>query len=168
MPHRRTRRPSAAPGATTTSRSPFRRRYSSGWSGAMPTSGWSMAGTMGQELIGVGRSNNPDPREAGAEAARRAADMPKPAEIPAWVLLFCGGKHDPAAVLAGLRGVVGPLPVVGGSAAGAVTSTGFGYSGFEVAVGLFPEALGIPDILTDSGLLQGEAETGRRLGEGLR
>jgi len=123
---------------------------------------------MGQELIGVGRSNNPDPREAGAEAARRAADMLKPAEIPAWVLLFCGGKHDPAAVLAGLRGVVGPLPVVGGSAAGAVTSTGFGYSGFEVAVGLFPEALGIPDILTDSGLLQGEAETGRRLGEGLR
>ena len=93
-----------------------------------------MAVMIGQKLIGVGRSNNPDPREAGAEAARRAADMLNHAEDPAWVLLFCGGKHDPTAVLAGLRGVVGPLPVVGGSAAGTVTSAGLGYSGFEVAV----------------------------------
>src|SRR3954468_5247950 len=134
----------------------------------MPTSDWSMGGMRGQDLIGVGRSNNPDPWEAGAEAAGRAADMLSHAEVPAWALLFCGGKHDPAAVLTGLRRAVGPLPVVGGSAAGAVTSAGFGYSGFEVAVGLFPVSLGIPDILTDSGLLQGEAETGRRLGEGLR
>src|SRR5688572_14199239 len=100
-----------------------------------------MAGMKGQDLIGVGRSNNPDPREAGAEAARRAADMLTVAEAPAWVLLFCGGKHDPAAVLAGLRGVIGLTPVVGGSAAGTVTSAGFGYSGFEVAVGLFPSTL---------------------------
>ena len=127
-----------------------------------------MAVTMGQEVIGVGRSNNPDPREAGTEAARRAADMLNPAEEPAWVLVFCGGKHDPAAVLAGLRGVVGPLPVVGGSAAGTVTSAGFGYSGFEVAVGLFPASLGLPEILTDGGLLEGEAAAGRRLGESLR
>ena len=123
---------------------------------------------MGQEVIGVGRSNNPDPREAGTEAARRAADMLNPAEEPAWVLLFCGGKHDPAAVLAGLRTVVGPLPVVGGSAAGTVTSAGFGYSGFEVAVGLFPASLGSPEILADGGLLEGEAAAGRRLGESLR
>ena len=127
-----------------------------------------MAVMMGQKLIGVGRSNNPDPREAGAEAARRAADMLNHAEDPAWVLLFCGGKHDPAAVLAGLRGIVGPLPVVGGSAAGTVTSAGFGYSGFEVAVGLFPAALGFPEILVDGGLLEGEAAAGRRLGDGLR
>jgi hypothetical protein len=127
-----------------------------------------MAVVMGRKLIGVGRSNNPDPREAGAEAARRAADMLNHAEDPAWVLLFCGGKHDPAAVLAGLRGVVGPLPVVGGSAAGTVTSAGFGYSGFEVAVGLFPVALGFPEILVDGGLLKGEAAAGRRLGDGLR
>jgi hypothetical protein len=127
-----------------------------------------MAVTMGQEVIGVGRSNNPDPREAGAEAARRAADMLSPAEDPAWGLVFCGGKHDPAAVLAGLRGVVGSLPVVGGSAAGTVTSAGFGYSGFEVAVGLFPASLGSPEILVDGGLLEGEAVAGRRLGESLR
>lgn len=123
---------------------------------------------MGQEVIGVGRSNNPDPREAGTEAARRAADMLSPAEDPAWVLVFCGGKHDPAAVLAGLRMVVGSLPVVGGSAAGTVTSAGFGYSGFEVAVGLFPASLGSPEILADGGLLEGEAAAGRRLGESLR
>jgi hypothetical protein len=123
---------------------------------------------MGRKVIGGGRSNNPDPKDAGAEAARRAADMLNHAEDAAWVLLFCGGKHDPAAVLAGLRGVVGPLPVVGGSAAGTVTSTGFGYSGFEVAVGLFPAALGFPEILVDGGLLKGEAAAGRRLGDGLR
>jgi hypothetical protein len=122
----------------------------------------------GQDLIGVGRSNNPDPWEAGAEAAGRAADMLSHAEVPAWALLFCGGKHDPAAVLTGLRRAVGPLPVVGGSAAGAVTSAGFGYSGFEVAVGLFPVSLGIPEILVDGGLLDGEVATGRRLGDGLR
>jgi hypothetical protein len=127
-----------------------------------------MAVTMGQEVIGVGRSNNPDPREAGTEAARRAADMLGSAGDPAWVLVFCGGKHDPAAVLAGLRAVVGPLPVVGGSAAGTVTSAGFGYSGFEVAVGLFPASLGLPEILFDGGLLEGEAAAGRRLGESLR
>jgi hypothetical protein len=122
----------------------------------------------GKDLIGVGRSNNPDPWEAGAEAARRAADMLGHAEAPSWVLLFCGGKHDPGAVLAGLRGVVGPLPVVGGSAAGTVTSAGFGYSGFEVAVGLFSAALGNPEILVDGGLLDGEVAAGRRLGDGLR
>lgn len=127
-----------------------------------------MAGTMGRDLIGVGRSNNPDPREAGAEAAYRASDMLHAADEPAWVLMFCGGKHDPSAVLAGLRLVVGSIPVVGGSAAGAITSTGFGYSGFEVAVGLFPAALGLPDILVEGGLLEGEAAVGRRLGESLR
>jgi hypothetical protein len=123
---------------------------------------------MGRDLIGVGRSNNPDPREAGAEAAHRAADMLRAADEPAWVLMFCGGKHDPSAVLAGLRAVVGSVPVVGGSAAGTVTSAGFGYSGFEVAVGLFPATLGLPDILVEDGLLEGEAAAGRRLGESLR
>ncbi|GEO39290.1 hypothetical protein SAE02_34380 [Skermanella aerolata] len=127
-----------------------------------------MAEMMGRDLIGVGRSNNPDPREAGAEAAHRAADMLRTADEPAWVLMFCGGKHDPSAVLAGLRSVVGSVPVVGGSAAGTVTSAGFGYSGFEVAVGLFPATLGLPDILVDDGLLEGEAAAGRRLGESLR
>ena len=118
-------------------------------------------------MIGVGRSNNPDPKEAGTEAARRAVALLDADEAPAWALLFCGGKHDPALVLAGLRGVVGAIAVVGGSAAGGITGAGFGYSGFEVAVGLFPAGLGKPVILVDDGLLDGEGPAGRRLGDRL-
>ncbi|WP_245613133.1 FIST signal transduction protein [Skermanella stibiiresistens] len=113
----------------------------------------------------MGRGNNPDPREAGAEAARRAVAALVPGMAPSWALLFCGGKHDPAQVLAGLRSVVGVIAVVGGSAAGAITAAGFGYSGFEVAVGLFPSDIGEPAILVDDGLLDGEGAAGRRLGD---
>jgi len=127
-------------------------------------------------LIGTGRSNNPDPNAAGGEAAQRAAGLLSPGEWPSWGLLFCGGKHDPIAVLAGLRRVVGPIPMVGGSAAGAMTASGFGYSGLEVAVALFPASLGDPIILVDDGLADdivngdpdgGELSAGRRLGQGL-
>jgi hypothetical protein len=121
-------------------------------------------GQKDQDLIGVGRSNHPDPFAAGAEAAQRGAALLPPGEGAAWTLLFCGGKHDPVAVLAGIRSIVGLVPVVGGSAAGAMTGSGFGYSGLEVAVAFFPAALGEPAILVDEGLADRERDAGRRLG----
>ena len=51
---------------------------------------------------------------------------------PALLLVFCGGKHDPVAAFAALRSVFGTMPIVGGSAAGAISPDGLGYSGLEL------------------------------------
>ncbi len=80
------------------------------------------------------------------------------------LLAFCGGKHDPQAVLSAFRAHFGNIPIVGGSAAGALVNGACGYSGLEIAVAaIFDPAL-VPQVLAESGLETNEQETGRRLG----
>ena len=57
---------------------------------------------------------------------------------PSLLMLFCGGKHPPEVILRGLRMAYPSTPIVGGSAAGAISREGFGYTGSEIgAVAIF-------------------------------
>ena len=115
--------------------------------------------------IGVGHSSGGHSREAGRQCMERALGG-RPESSVSWVLAFCGGKHDPVEFLQGIRSVSG-APVVGGSAAGTITGAARGYGGLEAAVAAFPAGLGAPTLLTETGLLAGEVEAGRRLGQRL-
>ena len=114
--------------------------------------------------IGVGHSDSGNSRVAGRQCIERALGA-VPGEV-SWVLAFCGGKFDPTDFLAGIRSMTG-APVIGGSAAGTITGAARGYGGLEAAVAVFPQSLGAPTLLTEDGLLSGEAAAGRRLGERL-
>ncbi len=86
------------------------------------------------------------------------------AKRPTLLLVFCGGKHEPGQVRDALRAVYGDVDVVGGSAAGAISGTGFGYSGLELAILAFFDPAITPRLVLETGLLEGEIEAGRALG----
>lgn len=76
----------------------------------------------------------PASREAGALAARRAVQA---AGLDRVDLAFCfhHGRHDPAEVLAGVRGELGEdVGIVGGTAMGIITNDDVGYEGHQVGV----------------------------------
>jgi len=119
-------------------------------------------------VISIGRGRDPESDKAASTAARQARQGLATSDKPGWALAFSGGKHDAAKTLASLRAGLDDAWLVGGSAAGIITSTGAGYSGFEVAVAAFPHSLPAPHLLTEHGLDRGEYETGRRLGHRIR
>ena len=55
---------------------------------------------------------------------------------PVLLLVFCGGKHDPVIAFAALRAAYGGVPIVGGSAAGAIACGKLGYGGAELRLHL--------------------------------
>lgn len=84
---------------------------------------------------------------------------------PRLLLAFAGGKHDPGAVLAAIREQFGDqVPVVGGSAAGAITRGSIGYSGLEMCMAAFTEPEITPQILVTHDLERDERRAGRMLG----
>jgi hypothetical protein len=83
-------------------------------------------------------------------------------------MAFCGGRHDPDAVLRGIRTHLGPIPVFGGSAVGTITNHQISYGGYEIALALFPETTDKISILTAPELDQGETRAGEQLGKQLR
>jgi hypothetical protein len=80
------------------------------------------------------------------------------------LMAFCGGKHDPRKVLAALRAAFGPVPIVGGSAAGAICNDASGYSGLEIGLAAFLDPAAVPLVLTEPGLDLDERDAGCRLG----
>lgn len=100
--------------------------------------------------------------DAATAARRCAADLQ--GTDPALLLAFCGGKHDPNVVCNVLRRELGPVPIVGGSAAGAITREAYGYSGLEIAVAAFGGDV-TPKALSTSSLHLGERSAGRELGK---
>jgi len=119
-------------------------------------------------MVYVGHSRHSDSAAAGHECAEKVREAMTDGETAAWALAFCGGRHDPEAVLAALREDLGSLPVVGGSAIGTITGGEVGYTGFECAVAVFPGSLPAPPILVEAGLDEGERALGARLGARLR
>ena len=66
-----------------------------------------------QNIIGVGMSQDPNPTQAGQQAAAMALSMLGSDETIAWTLAFCGGRHDSEAVLQALRAQLGEVELVG-------------------------------------------------------
>ncbi len=103
------------------------------------------------------KSSNP------AVSARLCREAVGP-ETPSMLLAFCGGKHDPDAVLAALTVEFGPIPVYGGSAAGVIGRDSFGYGGFEMGIVALYDPAVLPQAVVTEALLDGTREAGRALG----
>lgn len=99
------------------------------------------------------------------KAVRQCAKLIDRAHLPPQlVIAFCGGKHPPLPLLEALREELGPVPIVGGAAAGAITRNGMGYSGFEIALGVFGPKDVVPACVCTNDLLAGEEQAGAKLG----
>lgn len=120
------------------------------------------------EMIFLGANRNTDSFLAGQQAAKRIMDKMGTKDSAGWIMAFCGGRHDPEAVLKGLRTHLGPIPVLGGAAIGTITNQEISYGGYECALAVFPETTDKFSILTASGLDQNETRAGEQLGKQLR
>jgi hypothetical protein len=114
---------------------------------------------------GVGYSQLPDSREAGAEAARMAVAGLAGARADL-VMPFATSKYDPAPLLDGVQSVVGSdVKLVGGSAFGGMTNDWLGYDGFQVVVAAIASPNMRVDLFTESGLdSRGELAVGQAIG----
>ncbi len=82
---------------------------------------------------------------------------------PHMLLVFCGGKHDAVTVFSALRSAFAGIPIVGGSAAGAMTRAELGYSGLEIGLLAFTDGAVSPRLHVTHGLLDSEAKAGEAL-----
>ena len=83
--------------------------------------------------IGAGYSNITNSHSAGIAAANAAIENGNITQS-SFALLFCSGKHNAEEFSAGVHGVLGNIPMAGGTAMGVFTSDHFSYEGFEVMV----------------------------------
>ena len=116
---------------------------------------------------GVGAVRGTDSRESGRAAARLALQRMQGGDRATWAMAFSSRFHAGADVVAGIRDVLGRVPVVGGAAVGAITGDLVGYGGDEVAVAAFPAPAGGPRVLVQGQLDQGEHGAGLSLGRRL-
>lgn len=91
--------------------------------------------------LAMGRSGDPDASRAGATAARQALTNADARLL----LVFCSGAYDLEALVAGINGESGGVPLIGCSTAGEIATSGpsdasvvvlaLGGAGFSVATG---------------------------------
>ncbi|MCD8351144.1 MAG: FIST C-terminal domain-containing protein [Planctomycetaceae bacterium] len=114
--------------------------------------------------VGVGYSGHPDTEQAGTNAAHRALRMAGRND-PDFVLLFASNLHEPGYLRAVVASVVGAnVPIVGGSAIGAITNDRFGYTGEQVGLAaVWMEGAGF-ELYAKGGLIDNELVVGERLG----
>jgi len=98
--------------------------------------------------LSVGSSTDVDSRAAGSAAARQALAAGHDTRL---VVVFCAGRHDPAAVLAGITQVSGDVPLIGCSSSTVIAPEGphpdravvvaaLGGPGFSVATAVGHDA----------------------------
>lgn len=116
----------------------------------------------------VGYSDNPDSLLAGRQAAESALsknERPDPCDL---VLLFGTSRHNLEILREGVVEVVGNTQCIyGGGAVGIITNDEFGYAGDQVGIACIWLDDSKCTVLTEGGLLDGELETGERLGKQL-
>lgn len=118
-----------------------------------------VASVTAAPMLRVGFGRHFDVETAMAQCVAQIGDV-----TPSLLLVFCGGKQDPITARSVLRAAYGNVAVVGGSAAGAITGAGFGYSGLEIAVLAFLDPAVTPRVLVNRDLLADEAAAGVALG----
>lgn len=119
--------------------------------------------------VGVGYSEHGDSRMAGIEAVSTALSGLPPASSCDLVMIFSTAQHDPAALHAGVRSMVGPSPrLIGGWSVGAITNNCLGYGGLQVGIAVFHFETVQWAILAEGNLARDQEAAGHRLGESLR
>ncbi|MCP4538668.1 MAG: hypothetical protein GY832_16155 [Chloroflexi bacterium] len=78
---------------------------------------------MSDLIVGVGQSSNEDSFKAGQEAASQA--LQKQSEKPQVLIVFGAMHFDHRRLLAGVTSVTGDIPMVGGTTAGEISTSGF-------------------------------------------
>lgn len=78
---------------------------------------------MSELLVGVGESNDKDSFKAGQEAASEA--LSKHGGTPEALIVFGSTRFDHRQLLSGITSVVGDIPMVGGTTAGEISTSGF-------------------------------------------
>lgn len=119
-------------------------------------------------IAGVGYSENPDSRQAGAEVTLAAiADGGiKDCDL---VLVYSTEKHDPGQLRDGIRSVVGQKTrLIGGYSAGTITKDRLGYGGFQVGLAAIASDTLQIDMFIERGLSDREYEVGRALGRQIK
>lgn len=119
-------------------------------------------------VAGVGWSENPSSRDAGAEAVRMAMERADTEEVDL-VLLFTTSKHDPHAVHEGARAVAGPeARLIGGYTVGVITNDFLAYEGHQVGAAVLASDTVRHTLFLERSLDRGEHEVGRALGQRIR
>ena len=114
---------------------------------------------------GVGYSEDPKSRKAGAEAAA-AALAQAGVDGCDLALLFSTSKHDPAELRDGVRSVIGPgARLIGGYSIGAITGDQLGYDGYQMGVAVISSDSIQVDMFIEPGLPDNEPAVGLALGE---
>jgi hypothetical protein len=117
---------------------------------------------------GVGYSEKPAGRDAGAEAAA-AAMAQAGLDSCDLVLAFATGKQDPAAVRDGVRSIVGERAhIVGGATVGVITGNRLGFEGHQVGVAVLRAPRVSTEILLERSIADREYEAGEALGRRIR
>ncbi|HEX4578743.1 MAG TPA: FIST N-terminal domain-containing protein [Candidatus Dormibacteraeota bacterium] len=97
--------------------------------------------------FGVGRSSDTDSARAGAQAAAGALR----GDDGKLIVVFASAAHDLSALLSGVRGLSGEVPLIGCSTAGEIASDGPGDAGVVVI------ALGGPGFVARTAVARGVA-----------
>jgi hypothetical protein len=109
---------------------------------------------MSDLIVGVGRSNNKDSFQAGREAATEA--LGKHRTSPEVLIVFGSPRFDHSQLLAGISSAAGDMPMVGGTTAGEISTSGFSTQSV-VIMGLSSDTL---DFATGIGLNMSRDEKG--------
>ncbi len=96
---------------------------------------------------------------AVAECVAQLADV-----APLFLIVFCGGKHAGPEVFSALRRAFPDVPIAGGSAAGVIARTSYGYSGLELGLIAITDPRAVPVLVANADLLGGEYAAGAAAG----
>jgi len=124
--------------------------------GAEPTPGPADAPGSARRWLAVGGSTAADGRLAGEDAAREALGRRPDRKL---LMVFCSARHDPKAVLAGIRSVSGETPLIGCSATAVI-----GPEGPSEDNGVAVIALGGPGFSVATSAARGAAVNQREAG----
>lgn len=117
--------------------------------------------------VGVGYSETEDSFLAGQEMAR-AALARGGLDSCGLALLFSTCQHQPEALRAGVRSVIGPdARLAGGWAVGTMCNEQMGYGGFQAGIACFSMSLSDFSLFRVDGLADREADAGEELGNQL-
>lgn len=118
--------------------------------------------------VGVGFSDYPNSVDAGKQAARMGIEKANRSDNCDIVLLFNTASHDQNILRKAVAEVVGASArIIGGGAAGIITNEAFGYAGDQVGAACIWLEGSECNVIGDDGILEGEEETGIRLGKEL-
>jgi len=117
---------------------------------------------------GVGFSENPGSREAGAEVACAALAEAGASECNL-AILFSTSKHDPVQLRDGVRSVIGPeARLIGGYSIGIITRDRLGYEGYQAGIALLASDSLKVNMFIEKGLPDNEFNVGVALGEQIK